>query len=147
MSSIMKEGYIKKKGKSIPFGYELTEIDKYLKPIPTQLEVLQQYVQETIDKKHSIREGAKLVSAETGRNLNHVSFNRYVTLERKNQEKESDNRPYYYSQKQKAKIEARRKIRDKEKKIKKRRSRRPRRSVSRTASRRIPTRGATSTGF
>ena len=116
---MIPKGYIKKKGKSIPFGYELSEIDKYLKPIPTQLEVLQKYVQETIDKKHSIREGAKLVSAETGRNLNHVSFNRYVTLERKNQEKESDNRPYHYSQKQKAKIEARRKIRDKEKKIKK----------------------------
>ena len=71
---MIPKGYIKKKGKSIPFGYELSEIDKHLKPIPTQLEVLQQYVQETIDKKHSIREGAKLVSAETGRNLNHVSF-------------------------------------------------------------------------
>ena len=115
----MKEGYIKKKGKSIPFGYELSEIDKYLKPIPTQLEALQKYVQETIDKKHSMREGAKLLSEETGRNLNHVSFNRYVTLERKNQEKESGKRHYNYSHKQKAKIEARRKIRDKEKKIKK----------------------------
>ena len=28
---MIPKGYIKKKAKSIPFGYELSEIDKYLK--------------------------------------------------------------------------------------------------------------------
>ena len=34
------KGYIKKKGKTIPFGYELSEIKDYLKPIPKQQELL-----------------------------------------------------------------------------------------------------------
>jgi len=112
------KGYIKKKSKSIPFGYELSEIDKYLKPIPQELEVLKKYVNETIEKKHSIREGAKLVTEETGRNLNHVSFSKYVNDEKKLQNpKDSTKRIYNYSTKEKAKIETRRKIRAKEKKI------------------------------
>ena len=35
----MKEGYIKRRTSTIPFGYELdTEEEGYLKPIPEQLE-------------------------------------------------------------------------------------------------------------
>ena len=38
----MKDGYIKRKTSTIPFGYELdTEEEGYLKPIPEQLEALQ----------------------------------------------------------------------------------------------------------
>ena len=38
----MKEGYIKRKTSTIPFGYELDEeVEGYLKPIPEQLEALQ----------------------------------------------------------------------------------------------------------
>ena len=75
---IIPEGYIKKKGKSIPFGYELSEIDKYLKPIPKELEVLDIYVKYVVEKKYSLREASVLIEEETGRKLNHVSLKVYV---------------------------------------------------------------------
>ena len=37
----MKEGYIKRKTSTIPFGYEESEEAGYFKPIPDQIEVLQ----------------------------------------------------------------------------------------------------------
>jgi len=70
--------YIKKKGKSIPFGYEVSDIEGYLKPIPTELEVLHKYVQYVIEKKYSLREASTLIQEETGRKLNHVSLKTYV---------------------------------------------------------------------
>ena len=33
----MKEGYIKRKTSTIPFGYEPSEIEGYFKPIPQQI--------------------------------------------------------------------------------------------------------------
>ena len=81
----MKEGYIKKKGKSTPFGYELSEIEGYFQPIPLELEVLQKYVQFIIDKKYSLREASALIEEESGRKLNHVSLKAYVDKELKRQ--------------------------------------------------------------
>ena len=37
----MKEGYIKRRTSTIPFGYEESDEEGYLKPIPDQLEALQ----------------------------------------------------------------------------------------------------------
>ena len=37
----MKEGYIKRKTSTIPFGYEVSEVEGYLKPISDQLEALE----------------------------------------------------------------------------------------------------------
>ena len=38
----MKEGYIKRKTSTIPFGYEIdAEVEGYLKPISDQLEALE----------------------------------------------------------------------------------------------------------
>ncbi len=34
----MKDDYIKRKTSTIPFGYESSEIEGYLKPVPDQLE-------------------------------------------------------------------------------------------------------------
>ena len=36
----MKEGYIKRKTSTIPFGYELSDVEGYLKPIPEQIDAL-----------------------------------------------------------------------------------------------------------
>ncbi len=75
---MIPKDYIKKKGKSIPFGYEISEIDKYLKPIPQELEVLETYINYIIEKKYSLREASVLIEEETGRKLNHVSLKAYV---------------------------------------------------------------------
>jgi hypothetical protein len=82
---MIPEGYIKKKGKSTPFGYEISEIEGYFQPIELELEVLQKYVQYIIDKKYSLREASALIEEESGRKLNHVSLKAYVDRELKRQ--------------------------------------------------------------
>ena len=37
----MKEGYIKRKTSTVPFGYETSEVDGYFKPVPDQIEALE----------------------------------------------------------------------------------------------------------
>ena len=84
---IIPEGYLKRKGKIIPFGYELSEIEGYFKPIPEQLEVLHKYLQGIKQQKFSLREASQLIENETGRKISHVSLKNYldtgVSLEEK----------------------------------------------------------------
>ena len=72
------EGYLKKKSHTIPFGYEACEFEGYIKPIPEQLEVLHKYLQGVTEQKYSLREAAKLISQETGRNISHVAVKNYI---------------------------------------------------------------------
>ena len=71
-------GYLKKKSHTIPFGYEACDIEGYIKPIPEQLEVLHKYLQGVTEQKYSLREAAKLISQETGRNISHVAVKNYI---------------------------------------------------------------------
>ena len=71
-------GYLKKKSHTIPFGYVACEFDGYIKPIPEQLEVLHKYLQGVTEQKYSLREAAKLISQETGRNISHVAVKNYI---------------------------------------------------------------------
>ena len=66
---VIPEDYIKKKGRVIPFGYKLSDIEGYLQPIPNQLEVLYKYVQQVESKVFSLREAAALIEEETNRKL------------------------------------------------------------------------------
>ena len=73
------KGYIKKKSKTIPFGYEIcSSIQGYLKPIEAELKVLNSYIQSVINKEYSLREAARLISEETGRSLSHVGLSKLV---------------------------------------------------------------------
>ena len=72
------EDYIKKKGRVIPFGYELSDIEGYLKPISNQLEVLYKYVQQVQNKVFSLREAAALIEEETNRKISHVTLKNYL---------------------------------------------------------------------
>ena len=55
-------GYIKKKGKTIPFGYELSEIKGYLKPIPSQQDSLAKFIKLIQEEKLTLREAARQLS-------------------------------------------------------------------------------------
>ena len=66
---MLPEGYIKKKSRTIPFGYKESEIKGYLQPIPDQLEVLQKYLKAVMQQEASLREAAEAVSVETGRKI------------------------------------------------------------------------------
>tara|TARA_A100001391_G_scaffold188930_1_gene159866 strand:+ start:347 stop:2119 length:1773 start_codon:yes stop_codon:yes gene_type:complete len=72
------EDYIKKKSRVIPFGYKLSDIEGYLQPIPSQLEVLYKYVQEVENKVFSLREAAALIEEETNRKISHVTLKNYL---------------------------------------------------------------------
>jgi hypothetical protein len=39
---LIPDGYTRRTSSTIPFGYEETEIEGYLKPIPTELNVLEE---------------------------------------------------------------------------------------------------------
>ena len=75
---IIPPEYLKKKSKTIPFGYETSEITGYFKPIPEQLKVLNKYLTLIKEKKCSLREASTLIEQETGRKLSHVSLKNYT---------------------------------------------------------------------
>jgi|TARA_E500000318_G_scaffold90437_1_gene88355 hypothetical protein len=68
------KGYIKKKSKTIPFGYRLSEIKGYLAPIPEQQEILEKYLKCVIQEQASLREAAQAISTESGRKISHTSL-------------------------------------------------------------------------
>ena len=77
MTQIPKD-YLPKKSHTVPFGYELSDIEGYLKPIPKELEALQKYLQGVTDQKYSLREAAKLITQESGRSVSHVTLKNYL---------------------------------------------------------------------
>tara|TARA_R100000654_G_scaffold33329_1_gene58413 strand:+ start:1313 stop:3088 length:1776 start_codon:yes stop_codon:yes gene_type:complete len=70
--------YLPKKSHTIPFGYELSNIEGYLKPIPKELEALQKYLKGVTEQKYSLREAAKLITQEAGRSVSHVTLKNYL---------------------------------------------------------------------
>ena len=48
------DGYLKRKTSTIPFGYELSEIEGYIKPIPHELEILKKYIASVQNKEYSL---------------------------------------------------------------------------------------------
>ena len=77
MSDIPK-GYLKKKGNTIPFGYEESNIKGYFKPIPNQLKVLKKYIKDINNQIYSLRQASLLIEQETGRKLSHVALKNYI---------------------------------------------------------------------
>ena len=73
-----QEGYIKKKGVTIPFGYEQSEIKGYLKPILKQQELLLKYIALVQEKKYSLREAAEQLSLEADRKISHVGLSKII---------------------------------------------------------------------
>ena len=72
------EGYLKRKGKTIPFGYEESEIEGYFKPIPEELEILNKYLESIKNKEYSLRQASNLLSEESGRKISHVALKNYL---------------------------------------------------------------------
>ena len=79
----MPKSYIKKKGSTIPFGYELSEIKGYLKPIPKQLLLLTNYINKVKNEEFSLREAAEALTTESGRKLSHVGLSKFVEQSKK----------------------------------------------------------------
>ena len=70
--------YIKRKGNTIPFGYEESNIEGYFKPIPEQLSSLDTYIQGIKNQEYSLRQAASFLTEETGRKISHVALKNYI---------------------------------------------------------------------
>jgi hypothetical protein len=93
------EGYIKKKGSTIPFGYRLSNSTKgYLAPIPEQLSLLQKYINSVLAEELSLREASASLSIEAKRKISHVGLSKLV-------QKQNLTPKYRYSKEQKRKNE------------------------------------------
>jgi hypothetical protein len=93
------EGYIKKKGSTIPFGYRLSNSTKgYLAPIPEQLSLLQKYINSVLAEELSLREASASLSIEAERKISHVGLSKLV-------QKQNLTPKYRYSKEQKRKNE------------------------------------------
>ena len=93
----MKEGYIKKRSATIPFGYELSEVKGYLSPIQSELDVLHKYIASVNNQEYSLRKAAELISEETGRKITHVGLSKIIKKQPEPKNK------YQYSPEQKRK--------------------------------------------
>ena len=72
------EGYISRKTSTIDFGYEESEIDGYLKPIPEQLKLLYT-AEQKIKQGKSTRVVARWLSKKSNRYISHVGLWKHVT--------------------------------------------------------------------
>ena len=72
------EDYIKKKGRVIPFGYELSDIEGYLKPIPEELTILKDVAEAIFHGEISLGIGVDWLEAETGKQMSRPGLKKYV---------------------------------------------------------------------
>ena len=78
---------IKRKARTIPFGYKLSENTDYIEPIESELEALEQA--KIYLKTCSYREVAKWLYKKTGRYLSHVGLKRRVIRDSTSETKEN----------------------------------------------------------
>ena len=77
-SMLIPENYIKRATSTIPFGYELSMIKGYLKPIPEELSMLKEVSESVNEGEISLGIGGDWLEAETGRSLSRVGLKKYV---------------------------------------------------------------------
>ena len=74
----MKDGYIKRKTSTIPFGYEPSEIEGYFKPIPEQIEALE--IAEDLEASESIslRDACDWIEFKTKRSITAAGLKKHI---------------------------------------------------------------------
>ena len=78
---------IKRKARTIPFGYKLSEDTDYIEPVDSELQALEQA--KNYLKTCSYREVAKWLYKKTGRYLSHVGLKRRVIRDSTSKAKEN----------------------------------------------------------
>jgi len=75
----MKDGYIKRRTSTIPFGYEIDEeVDGYFKPIPDQIEVLQIAEDLVAGESISLREACEWIEYKTERRISPAGLKKHI---------------------------------------------------------------------
>tara|TARA_R110002110_G_scaffold146494_2_gene336533 strand:+ start:182 stop:436 length:255 start_codon:yes stop_codon:yes gene_type:complete len=76
---LLPDGYKRRTSSTVPFGYQLSEsIEGYLKPIPEQLEVLEEIAESVHIGEISLGIGVDWLEAETGKSMSRPGLKKYV---------------------------------------------------------------------
>ena len=74
----MNEEYIKRKTSTIPFGYESSEIEGYLKPVPDQLEALEVAEDLVASESISLRDACDWIEFKTKRSITAAGLKKHI---------------------------------------------------------------------
>tara|TARA_B110001454_G_C12313583_1_gene264708 strand:- start:49 stop:348 length:300 start_codon:yes stop_codon:yes gene_type:complete len=74
----MKEGYIKRKTSTIPFGYETSEIEGYFKPIPEEIEALKVAEDLVAGESISLRDACDWIEFKTYRSITPAGLKKHI---------------------------------------------------------------------
>ena len=74
----MKEEYIKRKTSTIPFGYESSEVEGYLKPVPDQIEALEVAEDLVAAESISLRDACDWIEFKTKRSITAAGLKKHI---------------------------------------------------------------------
>ena len=88
----MKEGYIKRKTSTIPFGYETSEVEGYLKPVQEQIDALNLVSEMVKDQEISLAVAVDWLEASTNRTMSRMGLKKHVDKKYDRQEEDYRNK-------------------------------------------------------
>jgi len=88
----MKEGYIKRKTSTIPFGYETSEVTGYFKPIPKQINALEVVSEMVHGDEISLAVAVDWLEASTDRKLSRMGLKKHIDKKYERQEEDDRNK-------------------------------------------------------
>ena len=75
---LLPDEYVRRTSSTVPFGYKLSPIDGYLKPIPSELSILKEVAEAVNKDEISLGIGVDWLEAETGKKLSRMGLKKYV---------------------------------------------------------------------
>ena len=93
----MKEGYIKRKTSTVPFGYEASEIDGYFKPVPDQIEALEVAEDLVAGESISLRDACDWIEFKTHRSITPAGLKKHIDKKYDRQRQEESDRNKFNS--------------------------------------------------
>lgn len=88
----MKEGYIKRKTSTIPFGYETSDVKGYFKPIPKQINALEVVSEMVHGDEISLAVAVDWLEASTDRKLSRMGLKKHIDKKYDRQEEDDRNK-------------------------------------------------------
>ena len=74
----MKEGYIKRKTSTIPFGYETSDVKGYFKPVPEQIHALEVVSEMVHGDEISLAVAVDWLEASTNRTMSRMGLKKHI---------------------------------------------------------------------
>ena len=78
ITMLAPDNYVRRTSSTVPFGYEMSPIDGYLKPIPEQLDILKEVAESVHAGEISLGIGVDWLEAETGRKMSRAGLKKHT---------------------------------------------------------------------